>query len=319
MEVIFLSNSEKTYYYLKLLKKLWTLPLEYVVNYQDCQTPGLSQRIDKMANLGQSFSQKEVTQPKDVNNLSRLLVQSSPAVGASRSFANVAKSGSQDKVTSTIEVEIYNERVLNNVYKPVVPKQAHQKKHSLLKTSLVFQGMKCRASPSQLAKGLAWDSSSMSQSMFRRDLQAKTCYKYQGQMEMGRQAFYGAKFWESAMKSQKNPQPLWSSATLTLKNPKSGNLMYTLVKWYQKQKKLFLVKMDPRHFLECAQEEETTKLKFGSVKDPQAWWQLKETIHVTIALDVDTQPVLARRKKKFSSQATRVSTQKQIHHAKLRT
>ena len=94
------------------------MQLEYVVNYQDCKTPGLSQRIDKMANLGQSFSQKEVAQPKDVNNLSRLLVQSSPAVGAegaSRSFASVAKSGSQDKVTSTIEVEIYNERVLNNV------------------------------------------------------------------------------------------------------------------------------------------------------------------------------------------------------------
>ena len=94
------------------------MQLEYVVNYQDCKTPGLSQRIDKMANLGQSFSQREVAQPKDVNNLSRLLVQSSPAVGAegaSRSFASVAKSGSQDKVTSTIEVEIYTKKILNNV------------------------------------------------------------------------------------------------------------------------------------------------------------------------------------------------------------
>ena len=67
-----------------------------------------------MVNLGQSFSQKEVTQPKDVNNLSRCLLPNCPGVQASKSFANVAKSGNQDKTTSTIEVEIYTEKFQNN-------------------------------------------------------------------------------------------------------------------------------------------------------------------------------------------------------------
>ena len=89
-----------------------------------------------MANLGQSFSQKEVTQPKDGNNLSRLLVQSSPAVGASRSFASVAKSSSQDKVTSTIEVEIYNERVLNNVLQTCRAKASTSEKALIAKDLL---------------------------------------------------------------------------------------------------------------------------------------------------------------------------------------
>ena len=67
-----------------------------------------------MVNLGQSFSQKEVTQPKDVNNLSRCLLPNSPAGGASISYANVAKSGKQDKTVSIIEVEIYTEKLQNN-------------------------------------------------------------------------------------------------------------------------------------------------------------------------------------------------------------
>ena len=43
---------------------------------------------------------------KMLKNLSRLLVPSSPAVGASRSFAYMAKSESQDKATSNLKVEL---------------------------------------------------------------------------------------------------------------------------------------------------------------------------------------------------------------------
>ena len=129
--------------------------MEYVVNYQDCQIPGLSQRIDKMVNQGQNFSQKEVTQPKNVINLSGLLVPSSPVVGASRSYANVAKSGSQDKTTSSIEVEIYTEKVQNNVLQMSRAKASTAEKQSLLPSFLVFQGMKCKVLLNQLAKGLA--------------------------------------------------------------------------------------------------------------------------------------------------------------------
>ena len=113
MEAIFLSNLKITYCCLKI-KKLWKLQLKHVVNNQDCQIPGCSQIIEKMVNLGQIFSQKEVTQPKDVNNLWRCLLPNCPGVQASKSFANVAKSGNQDKTTSTIEVEIYTEKFQNN-------------------------------------------------------------------------------------------------------------------------------------------------------------------------------------------------------------
>ena len=62
-----------------------------------------------------SYTQKEATQLKEVNNLSRLFVPSSPVVVASRSYASVAKSGSQDKLTSIIEVEIYTKKIEKNV------------------------------------------------------------------------------------------------------------------------------------------------------------------------------------------------------------
>ena len=58
---------------------------------------------------------EEVTQPRKVNNPPRLFVPSSPVVGASRSYASVAKSGHQDKTTFIIEVEIYTKKVQNNV------------------------------------------------------------------------------------------------------------------------------------------------------------------------------------------------------------
>ena len=78
-----------------------------------------------------NFLQKAVTRPKDVNNLTRLLVPSIPVVGASRSYANVAKSGSQDKTTSTIEVEIYTKKVQNNVL------QIHGAKASTAERALI--------------------------------------------------------------------------------------------------------------------------------------------------------------------------------------
>ena len=113
--------------------------------------------------------------------------------------------------------------------------------------------------------------------MFWSNLQAKTCNKYQGQKETGYQASYGAKFWKSAMKSEKNPQPPWSSATLIVKNPKmsSGNLWHPLVKWYQKPKEIIFGEGGPEILFEWAQEN--TKLMSRLVKDPQIFCQLKKT------------------------------------------
>ena len=188
-----LFNFKKTYYNLIFLNQLQNLQLEFAVNYQDIQIPGLTQRVDKMVNLHQnqlpsvsqflktkpldlpasgeendgfitqkrkrrtpksvptqlkgqhqnpiqksrleienktplernSFSQKEATQPKDVSNFPRLWIPSIPVVGASRSYASVAKSSSQDKLTSTIEVEIYTKKVQNNVLQIHSRKSTH--------------------------------------------------------------------------------------------------------------------------------------------------------------------------------------------------
>jgi hypothetical protein len=62
-----------------------------------------------------SFFSKENFQPKEINQLLRPSIPSSPVVGASRSYDSVAKTASQDMITSANEVQIYTKKVVNNV------------------------------------------------------------------------------------------------------------------------------------------------------------------------------------------------------------
>ena len=71
-------------------------------------------RFSKESNSQAKFLPKEFSPPKEANSQQKLSVPDSPAVGASRSFANVAKSGSQGKTASLIDVEIYTKEVTKN-------------------------------------------------------------------------------------------------------------------------------------------------------------------------------------------------------------
>jgi hypothetical protein len=91
------------------------------------------------------FSSKENFQPKEINRLPRLSAPSSPVVGASRSYACVAKKASQDMMTPVIEVEIYTKKVVNNVLQIHGAKASTVEKLLLLRIFFVPKTKTCKA------------------------------------------------------------------------------------------------------------------------------------------------------------------------------
>ena len=87
-------------------------------------------RIDKMVNLGQSFSQKEVTQPKDVNNLSRFLLISSPAVQQADHLTLMQNQAIRTKLPLPLKLKSTLKSFRTISFKSVMPEQAQQKKHA---------------------------------------------------------------------------------------------------------------------------------------------------------------------------------------------
>ena len=72
------------------------------------------QNLSQPSRLSKESNSQAISQPKEANSQQKLLVPESPVVGASRYYANVAKSGSQGKTASVIDVENYAKKVTVN-------------------------------------------------------------------------------------------------------------------------------------------------------------------------------------------------------------
>ena len=94
-------------------------------------------------------------------------------VGASRSYANVTKSGSQGMIDSVIDVEIYTKKIITNEVQISGGKASPSLKAIVAKELLGLTRQEMQEKQNQLVESPPRGSSSMSQSTFKQSTGAK--------------------------------------------------------------------------------------------------------------------------------------------------